>query len=1249
VLTASTRLGPYVIIAPLGAGGMGEVYCARDARLGRDVAVKILPELLASDPGRRARFDREIRAVAALSHPNILAIYDCGTEGEISYAVMELLEGETLRSRIAKGPLTWREAVELGAAIAEGLAAAHSKGIIHRDIKPENLFLTADGRVKILDFGLALFELCDAEVDTATHHTRLTGAGRAVGTVNYMSPEQVRGQPADARSDIFSFGCVLYEIVAGLRAFRRDTPAETMTAILHEEPPEPSVSGNRVPTELSRIIRQCLAKNPNQRLQSARDLALGLRVTGSDPNLHSPEGARRPPRRRMAIAAVLLLIGAVGLCVYLLTLGGKTVTPEALAVLPFENLSGDPTIEYLSDGIAGHLINSFSRVRSDELKVRPFTSVEHYKRKKVDIPSMGLELNVPVVVTGKLHVTGDNLTIDVALVDTREEYQRWGDRYQGKLSAILDVQDKIARDVAAHLRLRLSGEEDAQLTKRYTDDTKAYLLYQEGVYHQNKFTPEGLQTAIEYYERALKEDQQYALAYNGLGRAYVLLGTLHRGPLVTHAQAKEYLLKGLEIDRTLPDPHSGLAAIYMFRDWDWPAAEQEVKQAIASPGVWSGYNIYGFHRAAHGRLDEALSALKRGQSLDPQASPRWHELAMCHNWRREHDQAIVAAKEALSLNPSSFIAYLELGFAYSSQGLHKEAIAALHTGLAASNGNPRVKGMLGRAYAAAGQAEEARRVLAELKEAQVRRFGDALAIGRIHAALEEKDEAFDWLQKALDERDSAVIWLRVDPAVDNLRSDPRFDGLLRQMRLVNETAARSEAVQSVGVLPFENLGGDPKTEFLSDGVAEQIIQSLSHVRRKDLKVRPFTSVSRYKRQKPDVAAAARELNVQVVVTGSLLQEQDDLTIRVAIANIHDERHVWGESYRGKLNDILDLQNQIARDVAANLRLHLSGEEDARLTKRYTDDPETHRLYLEGRHHLYSFTPQRAEKAKALFEQALQKNDTYAPALMGLGRYYQLQGLQQLGPRQTYEQTKRYLRQALAIDNDLAEGHAGMAMLYMTHDFDWPAAERESKAAYDLGSELPVYGFYLAAIGRLPEALAVLKRGYQLDPLSAARRNELAMCYIWLREYNEAVAWARKALDLQEDFWLAYLSLGTAYAQLGRHDEAIAELKKGLDTSQGHPRVKGMLGYAYAVAGKTEEARRVLDELKAAPQRRFGDTFAIALIHAKLDEKDEAFDWLGKAIDERGPEVFRLKIDPTMDNLRSDPRFDGLLRQIKLVD
>jgi serine/threonine protein kinase/tetratricopeptide (TPR) repeat protein len=823
---SSTRLGPYEIVAPLGAGGMGEVYRARDTRLGREVAVKVLPEPFANEADRRARFEREARAVAALSHPNILAIHDYGSEGAVTYAVMELLEGETLRSRLARGPLPWREAVEVGAAIADGLGSAHARGIVHRDLKPENLFLTADGRVKILDFGLARFEpMAGTEGETSPYVPAQTDPGRVLGTVGYMSPEQVRSQPAEAPSDLFSLGCVLYEMVAGRRAFRRETAAETMTAILHDEPPDPSDSGSPLPVELVRLIRYCLAKALNQRLHSARDLALALRATASNPDL--PSSAVRPaveavavlpfenvggdpkteylsdglvdqltvprrPRRIIWGLAALLLAALIGLAVYLVIKHGNrpeadTQPPDAIAVLPFEYTGNDPKTEELRETLADHIIESLCQVRRRDLHIRPSSSVARYARQRPDNREIGTALNVPLLVTGRIRHTGENdLKITVEVVDARTDNVIWFDHYPGKHGGVLDLdtQDRIVRDVAAHLGIQLNEEEQLRLlTRRRTKNPEAYQLYREAMLHFNKFTPAGLTAAIASCEQAIEKDSKFALAHVALSRCLILRGALFEGPRKTFPKALEHVNLALKLDPNLPEAHSALGAIHLFLDWDWEASERELKLAIdLDSNVILNRNILGFCLAAQGRLPEALESIKRGPKLDPLAAGRWNELAMCYNWMGESDQAIPAAQKAIELDPRFFLAHGELGTAYlQKKGMEELAVATLKTAVELGKGNPRMRGLLGYAYVAAGRKAEARQQLTVLRSE--RRFGFAFALARIHAALGENEEAFKWLREALKERDSAVIWVKVDPMLKNLRPDLQFAEVLKEMNL----------------------------------------------------------------------------------------------------------------------------------------------------------------------------------------------------------------------------------------------------------------------------------------------------------------------------------------------------------------------------------------------------------------------------------------------------------------------------------
>ncbi|MCI0379939.1 MAG: serine/threonine-protein kinase, partial [Gemmataceae bacterium] len=542
-----TTIGPYEIVAPLGAGGMGEVYRAKDKRLGREVAVKILPPHLANDAEALVRFEREAKTVAALAHPSIVVLYDFGSEKGASFAVTELLEGETLRQRLGQGALPWRKAIEWSIAIAEGLAAAHGKGIVHRDMKPENLFLTADGRVKILDFGLArTAAAADLTAETQSFSPAHTLPGAVMGTVGYMSPEQVRGQTADARSDIFSLGCVLFEMVSGRRAFAGDSSADVSAAILNQNPSELTGSGRKVLPELERVILHCLEKRPEERFQSARDLAFALRALFSDSDhsaiARSGKGRVKTPARRSRKAI------------------------DSIAVLPLANASPDPGAEFLSDGITENIINSLSQL--PKLRVMARSTVFRYKGKEQDPLQVGADLGVRAVLTGRLFQLNNNLVIAAELVDAADGAQLWGAQYKRKLADLIEVQEEIAQEIAGQLRLVLTGEEKQRLGKRATQNSEAFQLYLQGRFSCNKRTAEAVDKSIALFEAAIAKDPDYALAYAGLADSYVFLQWYGgRPPREVIPKGKAAALKALALDDALAEPHASLGLIHEEFDW----------------------------------------------------------------------------------------------------------------------------------------------------------------------------------------------------------------------------------------------------------------------------------------------------------------------------------------------------------------------------------------------------------------------------------------------------------------------------------------------------------------------------------------------------------------------------------------------------------------------------------------------------------------------------------------------------------
>jgi eukaryotic-like serine/threonine-protein kinase len=784
-LPPGTNLGPYEIIQPIGSGGMGDVYRARDTRLDRDVAVKVLPERFLRDAEARMRFDREAKAVAALSHPNILSIHDYGSTETFAYSVTELLEGQTLRKRLNEGPLSWRKVVEIGAALADGLAAAHAKGIIHRDVKPENIFLTDDGRVKILDFGIAQLvrqENAGPEIDPTLMATApmKTDPYSVVGTAGYMSPEQLRGEQVDATTDIFSLGTVLYEMATGRAAFIRKTVIDSLSAILAETPDVHTASERMIPFELARVIQRCIEKNRSERFQSARDLAFALKAIGTSSSLSFEAPSRRKRRlilwgavAAVAILAVLSFVLVRQVDIDVKPRGASARMIRSIAILPFVNATGDRDAEYLSDGITETLINTLAQVPN--LRVMSRTSVFHYKDKSPNPVSVGRDLRVSSVVIGRIESIGDRLVVSAELVDASDNALIWGNRYQVARADLFGVQQSIASEIARMLRLQLTGREQQLLTKRHTQDARAYELYLKGRFQWNKRNAEGLYKAIELFNQAIEIDPQYALAYAGLADCYNLLDIWAGLPTnETFPRAKAAAQRALAIDDDLAEAHTSLAYAIHTYEWDWPAAEREYQRAIAlNPNYATARQWYAEFLTATGRFDEAAQQGKKALDLDPMSPIINAVVAFNSTMARRYDPAIEQGRRTTQLFPDFMPGHAYLGLALLESGKPREAITALEESQKLQD-IVVVQTWLIRAHRAAGEVAIAERLTKELERRGKREYLSPFYMAALYAHGGNRDRAFAELDRALSERTGAMVWIKVDPALDPLRADARF-------------------------------------------------------------------------------------------------------------------------------------------------------------------------------------------------------------------------------------------------------------------------------------------------------------------------------------------------------------------------------------------------------------------------------------------------------------------------------------------
>ncbi len=751
---AVRSLGPYEILGPLGAGGMGEVYRARDSRLQREVAIKVLRGLSGGSPDAVARFHREARAVAALSHPNILAIHDIGEENGVAYAVMELLEGETLRDRLVASAIPARKAVEYALQMAQGLAAAHDRGIVHRDLKPENVFLTKDGLVKILDFGLAMLSGAPgAPADVSQSPTAGTHPGVVLGTPGYMSPEQVRGRPIDHRTDLFALGAILYEMLTARRAFRADSPAEAMIAVLQEDPMA-SPTGAQIAPDLARIVAHCLEKEPGERFQNARDFAFALEALQVEPS---------GPATGAATGAV----------------SGAVQAEASIAVLPFRNMSADRDAEYFSDGITEEIIGALSGIAP--LRVAARTSSFAYKSKDTDVRQIGRELGVRTVLEGSVRQAGRRLRITAQLIDVTTGYHLWSERFDREMEDVFAVQDEIARAIAETLHVRLVGSADAPVVVRPTQDVEAYNLYLKGRYFLNLRRPK---PAIAELEAAIDRDHRYAAAYLGLAEAYCFWGFY--GGISTweaYGRARWAADRAQELTPGTPEVHLSLGFIEHYFGWDTAREEREIRTVIEkTPRSTDGYFWLGLFLGCVGRVEESFEATRHGLALEPHNANLQTQLGWCFMYGRRYAEAVTELRKATALDPNAGFPAWSLGTAYQESGAYEEAIREFERSVEISQGNYSLYiGLLGGALARAGRRADAERVLTELVERAAREYVPPYDKALVLAPLGRTDEALDALERAYEERNS-LLWFRIHlPIFEPLRSTPRFKALAERL------------------------------------------------------------------------------------------------------------------------------------------------------------------------------------------------------------------------------------------------------------------------------------------------------------------------------------------------------------------------------------------------------------------------------------------------------------------------------------
>lgn len=793
--TGSTFAGRYQVIEELGKGGMGSVYKVYDAEVEEKVALKLLNPEIASDEETIKRFRNELKLARAISHKNVCRMHDLGQQEGVYYITMEYVAGENLKSFIRRsGQLNVDKAIGIAAEICEGLAEAHRLGVVHRDLKPQNIMIDLEGNAQIMDFGIA----------RSLKAAGVTGPGVIIGTPEYMSPEQVQGEAADQRSDIYAVGVILYEMLTGRVPFGGDTPFAIALKHKAETPPDPREFNGRIPEELSRLALRCLEKDRDRRFQSSGDLLVELREIGLESRTTaaalSPEKPLKKawPKLSRAVLVPGAILGALVILAvavfFLLRSARSPAKPEAraappaawknsIAVLPFKNMSADPEQEYFCEGIAEELLNALTQIK--ELRVVARMSAFSFKGKDVDIREIGRTLNVDKVLEGSVRKSGQRLRITAQLVNVEDGYHIWSDQFDREIKDIFAIQEEISLTIVDHLKLRLLKSEKEKILKRYTEDHEAYDYYLKGRYFWYRRYEKGMQRGLQYFQQAIEKDPGYALPHVGIADTFGLLGVLgFMPPHQAYSRAKAAAKKALEIDPEMAEAYTSLGMIAMWYDWDWPAAEEHFLKAIQKkPEYALVHHWYGNFLSCMGRFDESIREMQKACELEPLEPVNPAHLGLALFMARRFDESIGVLRKVIESDPELWVAHWYQSMNLLSKKMWGESIATLQKLVELTAGSVVSLSYLGFAYGLAGMKDEAFKILERLDGLSKDRYVGSLWRGVVWLGLGEKNKALENLEKAYAEREGAMAFLKVQPILDSLRSEPRFQALLKKMNL----------------------------------------------------------------------------------------------------------------------------------------------------------------------------------------------------------------------------------------------------------------------------------------------------------------------------------------------------------------------------------------------------------------------------------------------------------------------------------
>jgi len=1279
-----SQIGPFRIERELGRGGAGVVYLAHDTKLNRPVAIKSLPPEIKDNPKALTRFTREARVLASLNHPNIAAIYEELEEVEgRSYLILEYVPGQTLAERIAKKPLKLEEGLTIALQIAEAVAAAHEHDVIHRDLKPGNIKVTQEGKVKVLDFGLAKVVGGEATDQQST----ITEPGRVIGTPAYMSPEQARGKPTDKRSDIWSFGCVLYEMLTATVPFKGETISDTLANILQTEPNWEAVP-DTIPANILVLLRRCLEKEPRRRLRDIGDIAITLEETmHTGPTvLTGPRPVRTPKRRYSRISrfwpvAAGVLLGFIVAGIGFLLPATPRVTPDqirSLAVLPFEASSSEPNLSQFAMWIPDDI-----SVALQKLKV--FDRVPAWSLAKTLADSSPIQasrqLNVQGLVQGRIRIESGEISINLELIDGRSSTQVWADTFQTEDRDIEGLKRRMVLTLMRDgLRRTLTADERARLGTPKKINTEAYATYRRGLESMFTMTREGLAEAIAEFERAQQLDPQFIDPLALLADLEWWQTWMTKTPM-THREgidrAKARLAMAL---RQAPNNGAVLwtqGILAMHGDWNWKLAKASFRNAIATDPYTADYyeGVALYASRVEGRYADAIDYIAWGLELHPDNPPVLNIEPIIYQDHGFYERALELHKSCRARNPTHRLHLASIALCHAELGQFKEALEAARKAIDVSNELPYTLSSLACVCAQSGDLAGARSILKRMEEQAQTVYVSPYCFAQVYAWLGEWDDAFHWLGLGCEQ--GAVmeyLELRSHRNLVLMGDQPRYWDIVdrmkfpalpiehpfhekeQQMRFGKMSAKPVEATQApiekIAVLPFTSISSEAGEEWFVDGITVTLTTQLGRI--KALTVISSRSAMGLKGTSKPVREIAQELGVDGLIEGTVIRVGNNVQITAELIDGRRDEQIWADNFLGTFDDILALQSEVTLGIAKKIEVALTPEEKSRFTDTKPINPEAYEAFLKGKFFLDKFTKEDFKTAVDYLQEAIKLDPNYAEAHAGLSSAYWVPSVWGYSrPGESFHKARSAASKAMALDKTLAAAHGSVGWIALAYDWQWQKAKESFERAIELNPNDPDayegFSWYFVVAGRLDKAMEMIQTAVKLDPLSRAYSNCVAWRYLALGQVEQAIEQHKKTLELDPGYVDAFYGLAEVYLRMSKYSEAIDTIERSIALAGRKPHLVTMLGRAYALSGKKDEAETLLRELKERATSEYVLPTYFAELYASLGNTDEAFRWLEKGYQERNWGMMFLRIYPWWDPLRSDPRFDDLVQQMKFPE